>query len=395
MTKTRFSVIVVLAVVFLSLIARPPIAAMGSLLPEIVTDLNLSPSQAGLIASAPVFLFGFGAFISPWLASRFGVNLALMIMATILAISLVVRVAADFEWLLVGTFGVGVAIAVINVLLPNVIRTEFKDHVAAATGLYTALFGLTASIAAAISVPISDAFGGWRISLGLWALIALAAAALWLPLIRSRSTQKLGGGRLSKFDRAAVLRSSSGMSIIAFFGLQSAGFYLMLNWLPTILVDYGYSAANAGNLLGLATIVGVPLATVSTFFFRKFNNLGLLAATISLLTAAGYLGLTFAGPLTVAGCLLVGIGQAMTFPLSLTLIAIRPSTHGQVTLLSTWAQGAGYLFAAVATFSAGLIRDLSGTWSASLLLIMVIALAQSLVGFFAGRSAKIVAEPAI
>jgi CP family cyanate transporter-like MFS transporter len=220
----------------------------------------------------------------------------------------------------------------------------------------------------------------------------LAAAILWLPLIRRTASQQQGGGLVSAFDRAAVLRSSSGLSIIAFFGLQSAGFYLMLNWLPTILVDYGYSASNAGNLLGLATIVGVPLATVSTFFFRKFNDLGILAGVISLLTAIGYLGLTFAGPYTVIGCLLVGIGQAMTFPLSLTLIAIRPSTHAQVTLLSTWAQGAGYLFAAVATFSAGLIRDLTGTWSASLLLIMVIALAQALVGFFAGRSAKIDAQ---
>jgi CP family cyanate transporter-like MFS transporter len=392
MTKARFSVIVVLAVVFLSLIARPPIASMGSLLPEVVSDLNLSPSQAGLVASAPVFLFGFGAFISPWLVRKFGVNLALLLMAAVLTVSLVVRVASDFESLLAGTIGVGLAIAVINVLLPNVIRTEFKEHVAAATGLYTALFGLTASIAAAISVPISTVLGGWRISLGVWALIALAAAILWLPLIRRTSGQQQGGGRVSSFDRAAVLKSSSGLSIIGFFGLQSAGFYLMLNWLPTILVDYGYSASNAGNLLGLATIVGVPLATVSTFFFRKFTDLGILAGVISLLTAFGYLGLTIAGPYTVIGCLLVGIGQAMTFPLALTLIAIRPSTHAQVTLLSTWAQGAGYLFAAVATFSAGLIRDLTGTWSASLLLIMAIVLAQAIVGFFAGRSAKIIAQ---
>ena len=114
MTKARFSVIVVLAVVFLSLIARPPIASMGSLLPEIVSDLNLSPSQAGLVASAPVFLFGFGAFISPWLVRKFGVNLALLLMAAVLTVSLVVRVASDFESLLAGTIGVGLAIAVIN-----------------------------------------------------------------------------------------------------------------------------------------------------------------------------------------------------------------------------------------------------------------------------------------
>lgn len=391
MTKGKISIVAILAVVALSSIARPPISSMGALLPEIVESLQLTAIEAGLIASTPVFIFGFGAFVSPLLVKRFGVNHTIFYMGILLAIALSIRVSGNYLALFAGTFGVGLAIAIINVLLPNVIRTEFKNHIAAATGLYTALFGLTASAAAVVSVPISKNFGGWQISLGLWALLAVIAVVIWLPLIRRRERHKIESVSTITNDRASVLGSKSGIQIILFFGLQSAGFYLVLNWLPTILVDFGYSGHAAGNLLGLTTIVGVPLATVSSFFFKKIQNLGSLAALISLVTVAGYAALIAGGPLTIVGCLMIGIGQAMTFPLVLTLIATKPSTSGQVTQLSTWAQGAGYLMAAVATFMAGLIRDVSGNWTISLIFIMGISLLQALVGFFAGRPGKIAA----
>jgi len=389
LTKARISAIAILAVVAMSLVARPPISSMGSLLPEVVESLGLSGTQSGIIASTPVFLFGIGAFVSPWLATRFGVNRSLAIVAVVLASALATRVLGGYEALFFGTIGVGVAIAVINVLLPSVVRVEFREHIAAATGLYTALFGVSASVAAAISVPISKSFGGWQFSLGFWALAAFAAFLAWLPLVKSGSAHQATKQLVSPNDRDLVLRSKSGVSIIMFFAAQSAGFYLVLNWLPTILVDYGYTHSEAGNLLGMTTFVGVPIATLSSFFFKRLENLGKLAGIVSLVTVLGYLALILGGNLAIVGCLMIGVGQAVTFPLALTLIATRPSTNAQVTLLSTWAQGAGYLFAAFATFTAGLLRDLTGTWSASLVLILAITVLQVLVGYVAGRSKKI------
>lgn len=391
MTSRKFSVIAILAIIALSMIARPPISSMGALLPEIAKSLGLDSVQMGLVASAPVFLFGFGAFVSPWLARRFGINQALLFMAILLTAALTLRVSGTYEFLLLGTIGVGIAIAVINVLLPNVIRSEFKNHVAAATGLYTALFGLTASAAAALSVPISSGFGGWQTSLGFWALVALVVVIIWVPFVRNRAASEVEFGlpNVGPADRSTVLRSSSGLLIIAFFGLQSAGFYLVLNWLPTILVDFGFSGLNAGNLLALTTIVGVPVATISSFFFKRFQNLGTFAAGVSLISVLGYALLVFSSEFTVLGCLMIGAGQAVTFPLALTLIASRPTTSGLVTQLSTLAQGGGYLFAAVATFAAGFANDLTGNWSASLVLIMAITILQALIGFFAGRPARI------
>ena len=389
MTKARISLIAVFAVIALSIIARPPISSVGSLLPEIVEKLSLTPVQSGLIASTPVFLFGFGAFLSPALARRFGVNHSLFLVAILLLASLLIRALGGFELLFVGTFGVGVAIAIINVLLPNVMRTEFKERIPVATGVYTALFGLMASVAAAVSVPLSAALGGWQLSLGFWALFALLALALWFPLLRNRDPHQIAPGGSHKAERRQVLRSPMGLGIIGFFGFQSAGFYLVLNWLPTILVDFGYSDSAAGSLLGLTTIVGVPLALIFSLFIKRISNLGWAAFAISALSAIGYVILLQGSHWVILGCLTIGVGQAMTFPLALTLISTRPANQIQVTELSTWGQGLGYLFAAIATFTAGLLRDLTGTWATSLVLILVISIVQAFIGLVAGRPGHI------
>ena len=391
MTKARISLVAVLAVFALSLVARPPISSVGSLLPEITSKLALNTLQTGVIASTPVFIFGFGAFLSPWLARRFGVNHSLFLAAILLVASLLTRVIGNFEFLAIGTFGVGLSIAVINVLLPNVIRTEFKDHIAVATGVYTALFGLMASVAATVSVPLSAAFGGWQSALGAWAILALFALISWIPLLRGRDPHQIEEGGSHRRERRQVLRSPIGLAIIGFFGFQSAGFYLVLNWLPTILVDFGFTQAEAGSLLGLTTIVGVPLAVIFSFFIKRIAHLGWAALCISALSAIGYMILLEGGSWVVLGCLVIGVGQAMTFPLALTLISSRPANHVQVTELSTWGQGLGYLFAALATFAAGLLRDLTSGWTLSLIVILVITIVQAAIGFVAGRPGRIAA----
>jgi CP family cyanate transporter-like MFS transporter len=389
LTKTKISFVAVSAVLALSLVARPPISSVGALLPEITLKLGLSPLQSGIIASTPVFIFGFGAFLSPWLARRYGVNHSLFLSAILLSASLLIRVMGDYSFLAVGTFGVGLSIAVINVLLPNVIRTEFKDHIALATGVYTALFGLMASVAATISVPLSAALGGWQMALGVWVLLALFALFSWIPLLRGRDPHQISQIHSSGKERRAVLSSPMGLAIMGFFGFQSAGFYLVLNWLPTILVDYGFDEATAGSLLGLTTIVGVPLAVVFSFFIKRITHLGWAALAISAFSSLGYVVLLQGGGLVVIGCLMIGIGQSMTFPLSLTLISSRPANQVQVTELSTWGQGLGYLFAALATFAAGLLRDLTSGWTVSLLLILGITVVQAGIGYVAGRPGRI------
>jgi CP family cyanate transporter-like MFS transporter len=71
------------------------------------------------------------------------------------------------------------------------------------------------------------------------------------------------------------------------------------------------------------------------------------------------------------------------------LIGSRASTTTQTTQLSAIAQGYGYIIAAASTFTFGLLRDLTGSWNASLVLISVLTLMQLSAGFVAGRDKRI------
>lgn len=378
-----------IALVLLSLIMRPPLTSVGALLPEIKDSLELDAWQVSLIAALPVLLFGFGAFFSPALVRLFGVNRSIFILTALLTLAIAARLAGDFAFFAIGTFAIGFAIAVNNVLLPSFVRHEFPASIPMATGAYAAIFGLSASAAAALAVPVSVALDSWRLSLLLWAAIALAASIAWLPFaIKPHESHSFTQSDFGA-ERKAVLRSKLGWAIIAFFALQSAGFYLVLNWLASILRDFGYSAIESGNLLALTTFIGVPFSLIASYFFTRMKSLAWLAVCVSLTTAFGYLLLLISSDLAVVGCILIGLGQATTFPMALSFISTRAANHVQTTQLSTLSQGIGYLIAALFTFAVGALRDQFSSWLPGLATILIATLVQTIAGYIAGKPGRI------
>ncbi|MEY4980822.1 MAG: hypothetical protein RL174_160 [Actinomycetota bacterium] len=388
MSKTNFWQSA-LALILLSLVMRPPLTSVGALLPEIRDSLDLVAWQVSLIAALPVLLFGFGAFFSPALVRIFGVNRSIFILTAVLAAAIALRATGDFGLFALGTFAIGFAIAVNNVLLPSFVRNEFSSSIPMATGAYAAIFGLSASAAAALAVPMSLWLGSWRLSLLFWAVIAMIAAISWAPFARKQHRAHFTGLDDFSAERRAVIRSNLGWAIIAFFALQSAGFYLVLNWLPSILRDFGFTAIESGNLLALTTFIGVPFSLIASYFFTRMKSLAWLAVGVSLTTAFGYVALLVSKDLALLGCVLVGLGQATTFPMALSFISTRAANHVQTTQLSTLAQGIGYLIAAVFTFAVGALRDEFSSWLPGLAIILIATLIQTVAGYVAGKPGRI------
>ena len=396
MTKAKsFGFIGFTALFFISLVLRPPVASIGPLLHEIVGDLGLNGTEMGLLASAPVLCFGLGAFASPALVRRFGVNHAMLLVLTTLVVAALGRIFFGYAGLLIGTIGAGLSIAVANVLLPTIVRVEFPNRVPLITGAYTTLLAFSASFAASIAVPTSDSLGGWRVALSVWLIPAVLAAIFWAPKAAGQEPHEAQPAHAAAEERAAVLRSPISWAIVGFFGLQSLGFYAILGWLPTLLIASGQTPAAAGGYLGLATAVGIPAGLVLSGVIGRFKSLAWWAAGASLATLLGYLSLllTFSDQtFTVPACILLGLGQASTFPMSLSIIGTRASTRAQTTQLSAMAQGWGYLLAALGTFLVGLLASLTGNWSLSVILLVALTAAQVAVGFYSGRPGLIPAK---
>jgi CP family cyanate transporter-like MFS transporter len=397
MTKKNFGLIGLLAIVFISIVLRPPVASMGPLLQQIQTGLNVSPNLIGLLAASPVLCFGIGAFASPWLVSKVGVNRAMFYVLTFLAVASAARMVFGYAGLLLGTIGAGLSIAIANVLLPTVVRIQFPKRVALITGVYTTLLAISASLAASIAVPSSSWLGGWSPALAIWILPTLVAVLLWVPQIKNQEAHVAQPAHAAAAEKAAVLKSPIAWAIVGFFGIQSLGFYALLGWMPSALVAIGQSPQDAGNYLGFASAIGIPTGLIISSVLGKFKSLSWWAAGTSALTLLGDLLFTLVlqtgdSKYLIAACVLIGLGMSATFPISLSLIGTRASTGAQTTQLSAMAQGWGYLLAAAGTYLVGFVANLVGSWALSFVIITVLTLVQTGIGVYAGRPGIIPAK---
>ena len=382
---TKRNVLALIGILLASLTLRPSVAAIGPLVPEMQRALGLSATEIGLLTAIPVLCFGIGAFAGPAIVRFLGLDRTLLVLLVLIAFSVGLRSWFGFVALVIGTTVIGLAIAVANVILPSIVRERFPKKVALVTAAYTLLLSISASAAASSAVPMSELLGGWQWILLAWGTPAGLAALVWFTQARARFVPL--PAEHHRAEALSVYRSPISWALVGFFGFQSLGFYALLSWLPSLLVDGGRTEAEAGGLLGICTIVGVPTGIALAANLGRFRSLSLATAITSSVTLAGMILLLT--PFQVAGAIVIGFGQAATFPISLNLISTRATTAVQTTQLSALSQGVGYVLAALGTFLFGYLREVTGAWVVPLMLLVVITAVQVFAGAVAGRNRKI------
>ncbi|MFT4245730.1 MAG: MFS transporter [Micrococcaceae bacterium] len=177
--NARWATVITALVYLVALNLRPALTSVGPILPELGRDLNLSESLQGMLGALPLLAF---AAISPIVhrfSSRLGIERTIFISLLILAAGTLLRSYAGISGLWLGTFIIGNAIAVGNVLVPTLVRRDYTEHISLSTSIYTACISLAASTASALSAPIAHA-ANWKTALAIWAIPALVVAALWI-----------------------------------------------------------------------------------------------------------------------------------------------------------------------------------------------------------------------
>lgn len=385
-------VFTLIALFFITLILRPPIAQIGPLLHEITGNLKLNPTEVGLLASAPVFTFGAGAFLAPWLLRRFGLNHAILLMLVVMFLAIGLRSWFGYPILLTGTIVIGLSIAITNVLLPTFLRVDFPKQTVLLTSAYTTMLAVTASVAAAISVPVSAALGGWEMSLLITVVPALLAVAFWYPRIREAEPHIRIASHAAKADTRAVYGSLIAWASLAFFGIQSMNFYVVLSWLPTMLISIGVDPGAAGGFLGIATAIGIPTAMLLAPVMNRLKSISWLALGATVLSMTGFASLSLflaAGDSSntvwlIVSCVLISVGQTATFPLSLTIISTRAHGQSKTTVLSAMSQGWGYLLSGAGVFAIGAFSVATGSWATGVMVIVFTGIVQAVAGFYGG-----------
>lgn len=398
-TRARPSALSWLPVIGVMLIAvnlRPSLTAVGPLVGTIRHDTGMSATLAGLLTTLPLIGYGVLSPCAPWLARRLGTERLLCISMAVLLGGILLRWAPPLPALFIGTAVLGSAIAIGNVLVPAVIKRDFPRHTGSMTGVYSTVLGVTAAIAAGVSVPLAEQAGlGWRSALAIWAIPAAVAVVVSLPhLVEGPPIPASGGASLNAAP--SVWRSRLAWQVTLFFGLQSLVFYATATWLPAILETKGLDRTAAGGLLALAQVVSLVPGMVFAVLAGRLRTQGVLAAISAGLVAAGICGLLLPGAGTVLiWILLLGLGNGAAFAVALSFLWLRTQSVQSAARLSGMAQSAGYLLAATGPVAVGSIHDLTGGWTVPLLLLLVMTGIELLAGLRAGRHAYVTAEPIV
>ena len=369
---TRRTVLVLVGLVLLSLNLRPAAVSVGPVLAEVRAGLGMGAASAGLLTSLPVLAFAVFGALAPALASRIGLHRVTLLALVCVIAGLGTRVLVDHEASFLALSMLALAgMAVANVVLPSLVKLHFPDRVGLVTAIYTTALSIGLTAALWLTVPISEAFGDWRDGLGAWAVIAVVAAVPWTGLIaRDRHLER--PERTIRY--VEVLRTRLGLAMALFFGFQSLQAYVIFGWFASMWRDAGFSAAEAGLLVGLVAATAIPLSLWAPTRLAKSADPRWLLFAILACYLVGYAGILVAPRAgAVAWALLVGAATT-TFPLVLTLVGLRARTTEGTAALSGVTQSVGYLIAAAGPFSFGALRDATGGWTWPLLVLTALVL---------------------
>ncbi|WP_425574768.1 CynX/NimT family MFS transporter [Mycolicibacterium pallens] len=375
--------VLVVAVVLTALNLRPAVTSVGPVLGDMQRALGASAVWAGVLTTLPGLCFAGAGLASAALSRRFGLGRSISLALATLIVGLLVRVLDGSYVVIGGTLVATAGIAVINVLIPVVIKQSFPAQLGLMTGIYTAALQGGGALGSAVTPPLENIYGGWRPALGAWAVLAVVALLVWL--IAARRVENPVASADSG-ERRSLVRNPLAWTVTLFFGTQSLLAYIMMGWLPEVFIDNGVSKTSAGLLVGLLSVIALPISLVlAPMAARSEHQSGWIAA-LGVCGFAGVVGLLVApGFSPLLWSVLVGIGMSV-FSLALTVIALRSRTPEDTVQLSAMAQGFGYLLAGVGPFLFGTLHDVTGGWTVPFIMVLGVYVVQMVLGVLAGRN---------
>ena len=306
--------LVVLICFLIAAVEGYDIQAFGVVAPKLIPDLGLDPSQQGWAASAAMIGLVLGAFIGGWFADRAGRKPVLLAsVATFGVFSVVTALSQGYDGLLWARFltGLGFGGAMPNLIA---IATEISDPKRRAATVTTMFCGMPAG-GAAVSL-LARLMGddlGWRTIFMVGGVVPLVLVPLiFLLLPETRPEHPQGADRSTWRGLFGERRAVTTVLLWTVFAMTLVVLYLMLNWLPTLVVAKGLTPADgsaAALSFNLTSIAGALLLgfVVDRAGYRWPVTLTflLLALAMGALAAAGTLAsvLVLSG---VAGFLLLG-----------------------------------------------------------------------------------------
>ncbi len=359
--------VALLASLFLAALAlRPQLVGIGPLIPRIQEDLDVSHAVAGLLGTIPILCMGLfappGAFLSDRLGPRFAITICL---AGIAGFGLARAAAPGAAGVLALTFGMSIGLGAAQAVMPVAVKEDFPHRPAFATGVYALGINVGSAISSAMAVPVAVTTGSWRWGLAAFSLFGVALVAAWLLLTRGAPRHRRSGAGPPRLP----WRSGLAWRLGGIFGLMAITFYGLNAWLPDSYVERGWSEGRAGALVAVLNIAALVTTVLVSVLADRWGSRRLYLTTFATMLVVALLGFVLWPDAAWAWVVLAGMAFGGLFPLVITLpldVATRPADVGAVAGMMLFV---GYLIGATAPLGLGAVRDLTGSFTATLWLM--------------------------
>lgn len=249
----------------------------GVALPKLAPAFGLGPQQIGLFFSSATFGLIFGALIGGRIADARGRRAGLVISLVIFGIfSLATAMVSTFEQLIVIRFLTGVGL---GGAFPNLVNIAAESVAPERRGRAVAVMyaGVPLGGAIASGVAMLGLHGGdWHtifIVGGLMPLVIVPFVQFLLPpLSVPRTEKKSSAGALAEVVAPSTLATTLMLWVSFFLGLIVV--YLLLNWMPQLLVSRGLERNQASLVQVMFNLGGVIGGVVGGQMLDRKNPLG-------------------------------------------------------------------------------------------------------------------------
>lgn len=289
---TRETVLLVAALGGIYIVSQFLRNSVGVIAPNLASELGLSASEIGLLAS--VFFFSFAAAQIPLgvALDRYGPRRCMLVCAGIAILgTLLFALAASPVWLIVARvlMGLGSSCYLMAPLALYAKRYP-PDRFATLVGLQIGL-GTLGTLLATAPFAFAVALIGWRMSFVGIAVFVLAATAMVAVVVQERADDRPGTRETLRDSLRGTLEATRVPSFWQVFAMQCVGYssFVIVVGLwggPYLTHIYGFSLTERGNMLFVAVmaqVVGSFLWGASDRLFKSYKRPILIG---QLLTAA-------------------------------------------------------------------------------------------------------------
>ena len=332
--------------------------AMGIAAPSMAAAFGFKPAQMGLVFSASILGLLPGAFLGGWCADRIGRKKVLIASVVLFGLfSLASAHVWDMQSLLIARFMTGIGL---GGALPNLIAlsSESAGERARNTAVSLMYCGVPLGGALAAIVGLLETGLGWRTVFyvgGFAPLLVAPLLGVYLmessAFVKSRQAARATEQSIRTWDGLFhQVRASTTLMLWVSYFFTLTVMYMLLNWLPSLLVGQGFTRSQAVTVQILFNI-GIGSVLFGLLMDRWKPRIVVVAIYAGILAGLAGLGLSssFAGVIMagfLAGLFVVG-GQLVLYALAPLVYpaAVRATGVGSAVAIGRLGAMAGPLLA--------------------------------------------------